>query len=74
MTDAKLDDLRRMQVCLKGLMDIRLALNNNSVVEIRARGGNAACLNTSTYPAFEEAFSEFISTQLCRLQKAFDEA
>lgn len=74
MTDAKLDDLRRMQVCLKGLMDIRIALNNDAVIEVKARGGHTACLNVSTYPQFEEAFSEFISTQLCRLQKAFDEA
>ena len=73
MTDAKLDDLKRMQVCLKGLMDVRIALNNNNVVEIRSRD-STACLNISTHPAFEQAFDEFISTQLCRLKKAFDEA
>lgn len=74
MTDTRLDELRRMNICLKGLMDVRLALNSNSIVEVRARGGQAACLNVSVYPEFEQAFSEFISTQLCRLQQAFDEA
>lgn len=74
MTDGKLEELQRMQKCLKGLMDVRLALNNGAVVEIKARGGHTACLNVSTDPTFEEAFDKFISTQLCRLQKSFDEA
>lgn len=74
MTDGKLEELQRMQKCLKGLMDVRIALNNDVVVEIKARGGHTACLNISTYPGFEQAFNEFISTQLCRLQKSFDAA
>jgi hypothetical protein len=73
MTEARLEELQRMRVCLQGLMDVRLALNDNRAVVITARGSQVQ-LHVGTYHAFEEEFDKFISTQLCRLQQAFDEA
>lgn len=88
MTEAKLKELQQMQACIKGLESVRMALNaaeNDPCLEIRitaTHAGNAyrafedmpAYMPVDVYEPFNEAFSEFISTQLCRLQQAFDAA
>ena len=73
MTEERLKELQCMRVCLKGLMDVRQALNDNRAVVISARGAEVQ-LHVCIYKPFGEEFDKFISTQLCRLQQAFDEA